>query len=561
MRRALIILIVSLLGEATCAQTIRDIDIKVLLQDDGSAKITEVWNVTVDSGTEWYLVADNLEDMVILDLSVSDESGLQYVNEGDWDVDRDISQKSGKCGLVTKSDGYEICWGVGSYGDHIFTVSYVLTNLVKSLNDYDAFNHQFIASGLSACPEHAKVTIERDGAVFDSTQIKIASFGYYGTIVFDDMGRIVAESDQSFDYNSSMIVLVRFEKGILHPVCVQERDYADMVEKALKGSDYEDTLYTCLGIALVVVMIFIPLIWLILPAVRRTKGDIRKGVFGCKPNKRNIAWCRDLPYGGNLYAANYTLQVAKMTGGSNAMVSALVLKMIMNGNIAFSENTAKQILISFVKEPEDDSIQKDLYNMILLASGDDHILQEKEFRLWAASHTDEILKWGQLANQEGINAHTSMLSVYTKRNAVFHRSSFNRHGQLLARQMLGFKEYLQDFTIINERKAVEVDLWREYLQYAALFGIARQVATDLKSVDSKVFSKVCLNNSAGSNYSITDIIDYSEEVSKIVVNYYYSSQYLSSDSSSSSYSYGGSGSSSYSGGGGHSGGGTGGGSR
>jgi len=127
--------------------------------------------------------------------------------------------------------------------------------------------------------------------------------------------------------------------------------------------------------------------------------------------------------------------------------------------------------------------------------------------------------------------------------------------------MLGFKEYLQDFTIINERKAVEVDLWREYLQYAALFGIARQVATDLKSVDSKVFSKVCLNNSAGSNYSITDIIDYSEEVSKIVVNYYYSSQYLSSDSSSSSYSYGGSGSSSYSGGGGHSGGGTGGGSR
>ena len=34
---------------------IRDIDVRLDLQPDGTALVTETWDVTVASGTEWYL--------------------------------------------------------------------------------------------------------------------------------------------------------------------------------------------------------------------------------------------------------------------------------------------------------------------------------------------------------------------------------------------------------------------------------------------------------------------------------------------------------------------------
>ena len=75
---------------------IRNIDISLTLHRDGSAGVHEVWDVCAASGTEWYLVRNNLGDIDILDLAVSDESGLDFINEGEWDVDRSIADKAGR---------------------------------------------------------------------------------------------------------------------------------------------------------------------------------------------------------------------------------------------------------------------------------------------------------------------------------------------------------------------------------------------------------------------------------------------------------------------------------
>ena len=139
---------------------VNDIDIRVTLRKDGSALIEERWDVVVAKGTEWYLVRNNLGDIRIMDLSVVDEQGNVFFNEGRWDVDRNISQKARKCGLHYTSEGVEICWGVESYGPHCWTVSYVMLNVVKSLNDSDMLHMQFISDDLSSPPQHARVTLE-----------------------------------------------------------------------------------------------------------------------------------------------------------------------------------------------------------------------------------------------------------------------------------------------------------------------------------------------------------------------------------------------------------------
>ena len=130
MKRFLILLFFLTAALGAAAQQIRDIDETVVIRADGSARITQVWDVTVVSGTEFYLPFDNLGPMDITDLSVS-ENGEPFYEEGDgWDTDRTIDQKRGRCGIVRKSGGVELCWGQGSLGEHVWTVSYTVKGLV-----------------------------------------------------------------------------------------------------------------------------------------------------------------------------------------------------------------------------------------------------------------------------------------------------------------------------------------------------------------------------------------------------------------------------------------------
>ena len=128
---------------AAAQNQVHDVDITVTLATDGSAQIREVWDMTLSRGTEVYLGRENLGDIKILDLTVSDETGETYKTDRSWDTDRSFERKKGHCGLHSISDGYEICWGIGEYGHRTYTVDYTLTNLVKSLDDYDMIHYMF----------------------------------------------------------------------------------------------------------------------------------------------------------------------------------------------------------------------------------------------------------------------------------------------------------------------------------------------------------------------------------------------------------------------------------
>ena len=51
------------------------------------------------------------------------------------------------------------------------------------------------------------------------------------------------------------------------------------------------------------------------------------------------------------------------------------------------------------------------------------------------------------------------------------------------REVLGMKLFLQDFTLADQRHATEVALWKDYLVFAELFGIADQVRKDMKQIN------------------------------------------------------------------------------
>ena len=242
----------------------------VTLHRDGSADVVELRYMDIgDEGTECFIKMYNMGDMDVSDLVVY-EGLKEYVNEGSWDVERSRSEKAFRCGINETYEGKELCWGVGSSGEHVYGVRYKLHGLVKSYNDFDGFNHNFYEAANPAA-EYARITFEFASDEFntliwedsdttrriplnmdyvhinndelviyseenpgevelryplDDIEIEqgslntenaaIWAFGFNGAINFED-NNVVAETNQELIEDDKMIVMMRFPKELFKP--------------------------------------------------------------------------------------------------------------------------------------------------------------------------------------------------------------------------------------------------------------------------------------------------------------------------------------------------------
>ena len=517
---------------------IRDIDITLTLLPDGTASIHERWDVCAADGTEWYLVRGNLGDIEVGDLAVSDESGRSYVNEGSWDTDRSLAQKAGRCGILDRGDGVELCWGIGSRGDHVFDVSYTMSRSVKSLNDYDMLHLQTVSPGLSSPPRHVRVTVRALEHQLDTANTRAWGFGFNGRVDFRD-GAVVYESTEPFVRNSSVIVLLRFEKGMFASPSVQRRDFSDALATAMEGADFGSPSSSGDDEAFAKFLVFFVLTLAAIIGISCYARYVnRKKILGIKPSE--VAWCRDIPFGGNLEASAYTLSKLGMKSSTDNLAAALILRMIYGGKISVSKDADGNVELAFNSGDDSgnsgangsasgngstslgngsgngnasgngslssgasgqapsgnsgaapdwaslgkaaDQAADELRNMMLRASGSDHILQQKEFSRWAGKHASEVVAWTRRALVLGRNA--------LRDNGMTAASGYSPAGQAEARKLAGLKKFLQDFTLMSEKDTVEVVLWQEYLVHGALFGIADKVAEQLKDISPETFSEV-----------------------------------------------------------------------
>lgn len=491
MRKTVFVLLLALLwpAAAVCgaqSSETRGVDITVTLGPDGSASVKEVWDISIWRGTEWYLVRENLGDIVVSDLRVRDESGREYVNEGGWNTDRSISAKAGRCGILRKKDGCEICWGLGSHGDHVYTVEYRMSNAVKAMDDFDAFHMQLVSPGIEPAPRRVRVEMcAANGTAFSDANCGIWAFGFEGTANFTD-GKIVAETTGPFSSSRhSVILLARFDKGIFQPSSRPGGAFQDKLDTAFKGSSYEEYLKeqeaekTALKLFLSFLSMFT--VFCSFFAVRQTRKR-NLNMFGVKKLKE-IGYERDLPFDGNLYETRYILSKTGQFADSG-MAAALILDMIKKGAITIAHDASGKVLLNLRGDgelPGMSESQKTFYGMLRSAAGSDLILQDREYSSWSRKHEKEVSAWVNGLGSEG----ASQLA----RDGFLSGKTFTEEGRKHARRAIGFRKYLKDFTLLDERKTTEVALWGDYIIYAALFGIADKVAKELKDINPKAFEE------------------------------------------------------------------------
>lgn len=558
-------LFLALTSNVFASVDMHSIDLEVRLHSDGSATVSEKRSFYTDEGTENFISLGNMGETELLDVKVYDESGGLLEKVDNWDISATREEKAGKYGVIDKGDGYEICFGFGEYGEHTFITEYKLSNFVFNLkDDYQAFYWQFLNDGMNPTGS-ASVKVYNDvGLVYSNPSTRLWGFGYTGQVQINDE-YLYAYTEEPMSSQNYMVLLGIFEGKIFNTSNNQNWTSEELIDMAMNGAslnkndnrDYEidsgnnissNPLFKFFTgpfpaiLSQIIVVIFI----LGIIQLRRDKNN---DIKGRTINMEELPYYRDVP--NEDFARTYKLFYPEMED----VLSAYILKWVFEKRLIERKDKVgfifKRDSLSLIIDDKgnfDNDVENDLWDLVIEASGDDNILSEKEFTKYIKKHyskysdlEDTIREYSKeyldsIGGYKTIEKKT--LGIFKSKKTYETDVAFE-----LKKKIYGFKKYLEDYSLLSEREVKEVALWKDFLIWAAYFGIAEEVYDQLKIVDP--------------GYEVSDVDLYTTILLTSSFSHNVQSAYDSATSSSS----GGGGSSFSGGGGGSFGGGSGGGIR
>lgn len=480
------------------ANTIKKISMDIAIDDNGTATITEVWNCTNNEGTEVYHPYYNLGNSEITMLSVTDGS-TQYTKMNSWNTSGTLSSKANKFGINKISDGVELCWGISNYGTHTYTVKYQITNFVSELTDSQMIYWTLIPYDFSTQIGSVYIKIHTNFRISDTTDVW--GYGNYGGTAYVYDGYIEMQSDGTLATNEYMTVLVKFPLGTFKTNNKLNSDFQYYYEMAEEGSTkYNNNSSGVSFFSILVPIISILFNFGVFSVIILALSSItnrEKFNFGESGKKieKDIPYFRDIPCNGDIFRAYYIGYQYGIISKKTDVLGSIILKWLKDsiirvekrevGTIRKKEDT---VVILNETNPEliIDEKEKALFKMLYEAS-EDGILENKEFEKWCKKSYSKILSWfDKIIEREKEKLVTEgLIKVEEITNMkVFKSKQYTATKGLKeeAIQLAGLKKYLQEYTLIKEREAIEVHLFEEYLIYAQMMGIAKEVAKEFKEL-------------------------------------------------------------------------------
>lgn len=482
------------------ANTIRKISMDIAIDDKGTATVTEIWDCKTDEGTEVYHPYYNLGNSEITMLSVADGS-TQYTKLNSWNTSGTLSSKANKFGINKISDGVELCWGISSYGSHTYTVKYQITNFVSELEDSQMIYWTLIPYDFSTEIGSVYIKIHTNFRISDT--IDVWGYGNYGGTAYVYNGYIEMQSDGTLESNEYMTILVKFPLGSFKTNNKLSNDFQYYYEMAEEGATkYEkDSSESVIGIFGEIISILITfgifsLITLIIIGLFKVTyaENFNFGEPG-KKIKKDIPYFRDIPCNKDLFRAYYIGYQYGIISKKTDVLGSIILKWLKEARIRVEKREIgtirkKEETVVVLNETNPELIvdekEQALFKMLYEAS-EDGILENKEFEKWCKKSYSKILSWfDQIISREREKlVKEGLITVEESTNLKIFKSKRYTATKALkeeAIQLAGLKKYLQEYTLIKEREAIEVHLFEEYLIYAQMMGIAKEVAKEFKEL-------------------------------------------------------------------------------
>ena len=496
----LIFILIILFPISVFADDIYKIDMHIYLNKDGSANITEVWDVSADSGTEWYKQLYNLGNQELSNFKVSmDDEPLTYK---EWNVNESLSEKSGYYGINYVPEGLELCFGKSDMNEHTFTLTYTLSNFIFNTEDSQNIYQTLFPN----------VTLDNFSVVIDSyyefpDTLDVWGYGYKGYAYVQD-GKIKMSNDGSL-YNDYVVLLAKFPLNTFETNNTSSYStFDDILNQAEEGTyeyDYDnDDNYnysnSFFDYILPIIFTFLPFA---ISGIAISKS-LQEG-YGYKDNKtinkKEVPMFRDIPCNKDIYYANVLTKLNNFGYRESNIFGAILLKWIRQNKIVF-RNEVKGIFnketstIDLTLNPTfDDEIEKELFDVMYKASGDG-ILESKELEKWCRKNYSKFLGlFTRITNREIQKLKTNN-HIYDRVNKEECKKKHIMDDKIYddSVKLYGLKKYLEEFSSMNTKEAIEVNLWDEYLMFAYIFGIADKVAKQFKNLYPEIASEMQNNN-------------------------------------------------------------------
>ena len=545
-------------------QTVKRMGIDVALDDQGTATFTENWTVTADEGSEIYKALKLDGSQLLSDYQVTmDGHPFKYVDV--WNTEDTKGQKAYRYG----QNGDELNWGITKYGTHHYKIQYKITSFVEQTKTKQMIAWQFLNRNVAISPQHLTVKIHDNNKTFAANKgYGIWGFGFEGNTKFSN-GDVLIKNTKPLREDNRVKIIMKLPRHTYPTSNRSERSFDSYIKEAFKGSSFDydkykagktdteqsfnwDWLWNAAYAAPFIIVFYFS-----------ARNIIKKkGYRKYYPSLKKLAkqtqgqYKRELPtddvwqayafisslVDGYILAANYC--------------SVMILSLLKDNLITLSEEDDETVihLNEGLNAEQLPSGLAKFYDILQTAAEDGEVTKQKLASYFQSNFEDSQEIWRLLlinSNDYGqqhkliypIDQYQTNKKSETKANKyaqVHNGSALTPDGLNVRKDFVRLKNYLQDFTLLEERTPKEVGLWDDLMLAAAALGIAEQVAADLEKVYPTYREESVYYHSA------TDPFHYA---------YAFSTQSLTSDSNDSS----GSGGFTSSGGGGSFGGGSGGG--
>lgn len=466
---------------------IPSIRINAVLQSDGSAVITEVWNVRgVHSGTEYYKALYNMDNMSVHSFTVKDESGTQYKTLENWNTKRSREEKAGTCGIQKTADGYELCWGIGEYGNHQYTIQYTLDGLVKDYGDYAGFYHQFV-SELSSAPEAVTIRVRMADETLTENNARIWGYGFPGDVKIADNGTLTATTNEALDDSNRVNLLCRFDKALFPQAAKADMTFEDL-QKNAEDEDSPLVFYLLIGIFVVLIGGGIAAFVFFYSRFKLTDGTTIR-----LPAREKIELTWSTPYGGSIPAVYTAMEMLHKWISCDKLMAAYLIHWQKAGYIRIEERENQQnkkkpekeeVIIFHPEEIPSSDIEKALYAILSVGADEDGILWSTEMEKRAQKLYDKLTEWAKTVKSEGEKELIRLGAADKDKNGFLR---FTASGFDQAVRMIGFQKYLIGMKLQQKDGLAPRELWGDYLVFAALFDIGEQVLNSMKALDPAYF--------------------------------------------------------------------------
>ena len=479
----------------SASNKIYSIDIDVNINEDGSANITEVWDVDGSDGTEWYKVIKNLGNMDLFNFRVSmDGNMLTYK---DWNVNESLSQKKGYYGINRISDGLELCFGKYDYDRHKFVLNYKLTNFVFNTDDSQIIYFNFIDRLSDVNFDDFSVTISSYYNFPDT--LDVWGYGYKGYAYVKD-GKIEMSNESDMD-NKYVVLLAKFPLNTFATdnSYTDYNTFDDVYNRAEEGAfeyNYNTIISYVVGIICYIIFVILPFGFVGFAIY----SSIQSG-YGYKNNKKidknNVPMFRDIPCNKDIYYANTLIKLNNFGYKESNILGAIILKWVRNDKVVFKNEKVgifnkETSVIDLTRDVTfDNELEAKLFKMMKKASKDG-ILEAKELEKWCKNNYDEFLGLFNRMVNDTINSLKSDGHIYRRVNKDECKKKNVMDDKIYedSIQLYGLKKYLEEFSRMDTKEVMEVKLWDEYLMFAYLFGIADKVAKQLKDMYPEVIEQM-----------------------------------------------------------------------